>query len=666
MKEIRFDKVSTKVAEETFSKIILQKLQNTEEDIFQTFFLNGVWGSGKTTFLKKVEGQAKSTKFIYLKLWEAHDERSVTAIAFSLLHPFLYYLLRFLIVIAVVTSVLMTPAINLGLLSYLKDLVIFLGLPIYFHNFLIILSTIIALIVTVYQLLKVKSDSMYICLLPKFLSNNKVLVIDDFDRITTDRQNEAYKLFNILHGKLPIIFVGDYQKIAKSDDESGKFLQKIIDRRLELPSALNSNNIWRDYLNKLDDELDISSGRHEPKIFSIIKSENRTLRELNQFSDLLNYELFKRGKRELVDVKQLITIDYIFLFYPKYYLELKDFGMLLLDEDIEEIRLVETMHSSQNRKKDIKEKFYEILIENEKVYPRHFIDNKGIYYVDEYIKNLSSEEAKEIFSNRNKLENIISRDNNNDFLAYLTVEYSKFRRPKMDDFRSKVNIERKEFEENRNLIEELVIREIKKGNKNQIIDFVVNELGKKIYLESKEKAEKTLEYQEIVENSGKSNNTQKDEIDKLINKIESDKWERYTYILSLSECIKFHVDYRFGGRYIIPLLTKESNEMLHNQEKLSSEKYKPYIYFLITRTFDGYKEKEDDVKHLIDELPDNEFIQYWELMGMIRGNTIYTNSLDFDTGNRKNYYEIYELNRERFESIADRKGIIFKVDTQTV
>ena len=212
MKEIRFDKVSTKVAEETFSKIILQKLQNTEEDIFQTFFLNGVWGSGKTTFLKKVEGQAKSTKFIYLKLWEAHDERSVTAIAFSLLHPFLYYLLRFLIVIAVVTSVLMTPAINLGLLSYL--------------------------IVTVYQLLKVKSDSMYICLLPKFLSNNKVLVIDDFDRITTDRQNEAYKLFNILHGKLPIIFVGDYQKIAKSDDESGKFLQKIIDEFYQLITSL--------------------------------------------------------------------------------------------------------------------------------------------------------------------------------------------------------------------------------------------------------------------------------------------------------------------------------------------------------------------------------------------------------------------------------------------
>ena len=86
-----------------------------------------------------------------------------------------------------------------------------------------------------------------------------------------------------------------------------------------------------------------------------IKGYMKKGQSLKVFSDLLNYELFKRGKRELVDVKQLITIDYIFLFYPKYYLELKDFGMLLLDEDIEEIRLVETMHSSQNRKKDIKD-----------------------------------------------------------------------------------------------------------------------------------------------------------------------------------------------------------------------------------------------------------------------------------------------------------------------
>lgn len=666
MKEIRFDKVSTKVAEETFSKIILQKLQNTEEDIFQTFFLNGVWGSGKTTFLKKVEGQAKSTKFIYLKLWEVHDERSVTAIAFSLLHPFLYHLLRFLIVIAVVISVLMTPAINLGLLSYLNDLLIFLGLPIYLNKFLIILSTTIALIVTVYQLLKVKSDSMYIRLLPKFLSNNKVLIIDDFDRITTNRQNESYKLFNILHGKLPIIFVGDYQKISKNDDESGKFLQKIIDRRLELPSVLNSNNIWGDYLNKMAEKLDLGNSRYKLQIFSIIKSENRTLRELKQFSDLLNYELFERKKRELVDVEQLITIDYIFLFYPKYYSELKDLGLLTLDkEDLEKVK--KEARSDVHGAKSTRNRFYEILRgKSETTYPRQFIHNKAVYYVDEFVNNLSLKKAKEIFSDEIKLRDIIKGNGSNDFLAYLIVEYSKFQKPRMKDFGNEEDKKLKSFEKNRILIEEAAFKEIKKGNKNQTIDFVVSELGKKIYLESKEEAEDTLEYQEIVENSGKSNNTQEDEIDKLINKIESDKWEKYTNILSLSERIKFHLDYRFGGRYIIPLLKKESNEMLHNQEKLSSEKYKPYIYFLITRTFDGYKEREDDVKHLIDELPDNEFIQYWELMGMVRGNTIYTNSLDFDTGNRKNYYEIYELNRERFESIADRKGIIFKVDTQTV
>ena len=79
-------------------------------------------------------------------------------------------------------------------------------------------------------------------------------------------------------------------------------------------------------------ELDIDSRAFNRGILSIIKSENRTLRELKQFSDLLNYELFERGKRDLVDIEQLITIVYIFLFYPKYYLELKDFGSIFLRE----------------------------------------------------------------------------------------------------------------------------------------------------------------------------------------------------------------------------------------------------------------------------------------------------------------------------------------------
>lgn len=642
MKKITFEEVSTKNAEDTFMRIILKKSLQDSKANYQTFFLNGVWGSGKTTFLNNVEKQAVEIKFINLKLWELRDERSVIAIAYSLLHPFQYLFVQVLVLCAVVMSIVMTPAINFGLSGA-------------FSSDILIIGTVIALLVTVYQFLKVKSDSLYIRLLPHFLKN-KVLIIDDFDRISVERQNESYKLFNILHGKLPIVFIGDYSKISKSDEESGKYLQKIIDRRLELPSSLNSKTIWNSYLSKLSSSFEIEDNIFRPGIISIIKSEIRTLRELKQFSDLLNYELFEQGKEGLVDVEQLITIIYIFLFYPKYYFELKNFGMLVLDEETEEIRLIETTNSSMDRPKSIKERFYEILIKNEKVYPRQFMGNKGIYYVDEYIKNLSLEEAKKIFSDRNKLEDIISRDNNNDFLAYLAVEYSKFKRSKTVDYNIE-NIERKEFEKNRNLIEELAVREIKKGNKNQIIDFVVNELGEKIYLESKEIAENMFVDKQVEE--GKNN-----EFKKKINEIEYNKWEPYTQQLSLSEKIKFHIDYLFGGQYIISLLTKLSQEMIKDKEKLALEKHKAYIYYLVTRNFDDYRKNINNIKELVDDLPDSEFIIFWELMGLIDGDTIHIRKMNLDTIISKDNSDIYDLNKVRIEKIFQNSGRTVKINSQ--
>lgn len=135
----------------------------------------------------KVEERSQKTKFINLKLWEVQDERSVIALAFSLLHPFQNYVMLLLILIAVVISIVMTPAINLGLSAYFPNLIITLG-------------SIVALFVTVYQFLRVKSDSLYIRLIPYFLKD-KVLIIDDFDRISAERQEEAYKLFRHIKWK---------------------------------------------------------------------------------------------------------------------------------------------------------------------------------------------------------------------------------------------------------------------------------------------------------------------------------------------------------------------------------------------------------------------------------------------------------------------------------
>ena len=80
------------------------------------------------------------------------------------------------------------------------------------------------------------------------------MIVDDFDRVSVDKQNEAYKLFNILHNRLPIIFVGDINKIPISGDN---YLQKIIDKRIDLPYVLHSRDIWNNYFNKLEKTFDV-------------------------------------------------------------------------------------------------------------------------------------------------------------------------------------------------------------------------------------------------------------------------------------------------------------------------------------------------------------------------------------------------------------------------
>lgn len=99
----------------------------------------------------------------------------------------------------------------------------------------------------------------------------------------------------------------------------------------------------------------------------------------------------------------------------------------------------------------------------------------------------------------------------------------------------------------------------------------------------------------------------------------------------MSEKIKFHIDYLFGREYIISLLTKLSQEMIKDKEKLALEKHKAYIYYLVTRNFDDYRKNINHIKKLVDDLPDSEFIIFWELMGLIEGDTIHIRKMDLDT-----------------------------------
>ena len=126
-----------------FSKLIKAK---------KTFFLNGTWGSGKTEFLNRVSNQAEEKNFIFLKLWELKDERTVIHIGVNQLFPKWYIFFKIFFIICVAISILSTPVINLGLEGI-------------FPSILIKCAGFIALLIAIGQFFKIKSDQFFYTIL---------------------------------------------------------------------------------------------------------------------------------------------------------------------------------------------------------------------------------------------------------------------------------------------------------------------------------------------------------------------------------------------------------------------------------------------------------------------------------------------------------------------
>ena len=231
---IKLEHIDTSVAAKNFAELLYDN---------KTYFLNGSWGSGKSEFLKEVK-RGSQNKLITIDFWRLSDTRSTIEIAFSKLHPLLYWTIRLGIILLVAVSILMTNVVDIGLSNYFggsKPLILKLG-------------GVVALIVAVWQVFKKKSDEFYCFLLSKLPKFSKVLIIDDFDRMSEKQQEESYKLFSLINGKLPIVFVGDITKVHKSD---GNYLSKIIDRQVELPFDLHPSKIWNNYFSVLEDKFNI-------------------------------------------------------------------------------------------------------------------------------------------------------------------------------------------------------------------------------------------------------------------------------------------------------------------------------------------------------------------------------------------------------------------------
>ncbi|MBS6932062.1 MULTISPECIES: P-loop NTPase fold protein [Streptococcus] len=394
---IKLEHIDTSVAAKNFAKLLYDN---------KTYFLNGSWGSGKSEFLKEVK-RGSQNKLITIDFWRLSDTRSTIEIAFSKLHPLLYWTIRLGIILLVAVSILMTNVVDIGLSNYFggsKPLILKLG-------------GVVALIVAVWQVFKKKSDEFYCFLLSKLPKFSKVLIIDDFDRMSEKQQEESYKLFSLINGKLPIVFVGDITKVHKSDDN---YLSKIIDRQVELPFDLHPSKIWNKYFSVLEDKFNIGLSNDFKKRIS---SDQKNLRDREHFNDYVNQEFFTRGKLDHVQVEQQLLVIYAYLFYPDLYMNLLK-GEPIKVEKSEESDFQDIISIGHT----LKEQLSEIQSSDNSDYPLSFKKNKLEYLLYEQTSNRTKIELDLLFTSNSEelISEIIESDQSSDFYQYLSSQFRTF------------------------------------------------------------------------------------------------------------------------------------------------------------------------------------------------------------------------------------------------
>ena len=385
---IEQDKIDTSTAAQNFANLLKEN---------KTYFLNGPWGSGKSSFLKEVD-DTNQIKLVTIDFWRLNDSRSTLETVFAKLHPYVYWGLRLIVILCIALSILMTNVVDLGL-------------SVLVPTWVILSAGVVALIVAIHQFLKIKSDGIYSWLLTKnYPSFTKtVLVVDDFDRMTMEQQEASYKLFSLLKGKLPIIFIGDIDIIHRNESN---YLSKIIDRRIELPFVLHPTKIWTDYFEQLEKRLEIKLSDRFKRVF--IKDE-RNLRDRERFNDYVNLELIGRNKEKYVQIEQQLVVIYLFLYYPRFYESLKtDKGSIKLDSNKQ---LIKELHN--------------ILFEKNNSYPSCYLSNREGYLINEVPSNRRTEELIQIIDEEQQLSNEILLSQN-DFLDFINGEYEKLTNQQQD------------------------------------------------------------------------------------------------------------------------------------------------------------------------------------------------------------------------------------------
>ncbi|WP_423364052.1 P-loop NTPase fold protein [Mycoplasma sp. P36-A1] len=411
-KFIVLNEINTEISAQRIAKLITEK---------KTYFLNGKWGSGKSVFISKVEKESKD-RFIYLNLWQPSDNSTVIAKAFRKI-----FIEKYKNIFALFCLLVLYLFFSLKVYSKILETIESSNL----ENVLTIATIIISLlglVITILKFFQFKIDDLYIYFLKNLSYNNIVLVLDDFDRVKKTDQNEAYILFNILNGRLPILFIGDYEKII---EEKPHFLSKIIDRRIELPFVLSYSNIWEKYF----EVLCINFNCNITKSFiNLVVSEKRNLRDRYHFNDYVNLEFFTRGKLGRVQTEQQLLIIYMYLFHPNYYERLQAIltekkrlstGEMAFGQ-VKNIDKYDELFEFIKNNTLLKNVLEDILNNRDKIYPPVYIDNFTEYLIYESTSNSTEEELEATFENELELEKKMLSSYLQDFYRFLYVKYNSF------------------------------------------------------------------------------------------------------------------------------------------------------------------------------------------------------------------------------------------------
>lgn len=278
--------------------------------------MNGRWGSGKTYFLNRLRQKSEKYKYIEMDFWgEEISSQNFTLIA-KKLKPmkFLCYKFTYPIIVTIISAVI-------TFLTYLFTDDIFTTSV--FTNDMLIIFLFFLIVASLLQFKDYFSSSDILekkskKIVGNFSNQNKIIIIDDFDRISSQDRQNLYAIINLLKSNQnKIIIVGDIIQIDK--DIRDGFVRKIIDYKYDIDNLHSTQYLYSKIEEKLQKIRIDTSSIEMILLRSDFTNKKRTYRDYEQFSELIDDHVSNNRNIEYINPNEKIYLLYLYHFYYDVY-----------------------------------------------------------------------------------------------------------------------------------------------------------------------------------------------------------------------------------------------------------------------------------------------------------------------------------------------------------